>query len=217
MTAVTTFFTQNYQELADIIVPNIQKYCDKHGYELFVNTIPDGNFHFIKTKDARKILEDYDLVWVVEGDILVTNHNFKVEDFIDNEHDLFLCRDINGANGGSLIIKNTGYSCALLDWINSDKNIGYGDEQNFFEQLDYQEEEESEILFLNHPSINSIPYQYYAPSYGYINWEQYEPRKEIPTHEMGNWEIGDFVCHLPGKTLQERIEIFNQIKEHIIL
>lgn len=209
--AVVTFYTESYEHLAAITTRELERYCDKHGYSLFTKIIGIGGVDFVKTEMARIHLERYDLVWGIENDILVTNHNIKIESFIDEEHDFFICRDVNNVNGGSFIVKNTEVGKWWLDETNkAAKN--YITEQNFWEYIGH-----TKVKYLYHPSINSIPYEYYAPSYGYINWEQYEPRKEKPTHEMGNWEVGDFVCHLPGKTLSERIELFNQIKEHIIL
>lgn len=208
---ITTFYTESYESLAAIVSPNLKRYADKHSYDLHINIIPDGNFHFIKTKDCRKLLDEFDVVWVVEGDILITNHNFKIENFIQYGTYLTICKDINNFNGGSFIIRKSKWSKDLLDLINSFESI-YGDEQNFMERWFDSDLFGSIIGTLKHPSINSIPYEYYH-NFGYINYKG----QPMPTHEMGNWEIGDFVCHLPGKTLQERIEIFNQIKEHIIL
>jgi hypothetical protein len=34
----------------------------------------------------------------------------------------------------------------------------------------------------------------------------------MPTHKDGNWEEGDFVLHLPGLSMQKRIEILSQLK-----
>lgn len=210
--AITTFYTTSYQPLADITTTELKKYADRHGYDLFVNVIPDGNVDYVKTVDARKLLDEYDLVWAVENDLLITNHTIRIESFIDDEHDFFICCDINGENGGSFIIKNTDWG---KNWLEYTNNLcgEYATEQNVWEKLAI---EGKNIKYLNHPSINSIPYEYYAPSFGYINWEQYEPRKEKPTHEMGNWEVGDFICHLPGKNLHERLRIFNELKENII-
>lgn len=208
---VHTFYSESYTPLSDITTVELYEYCRKHKYDLFIEKIPNGNVDFVKTKKARELLDKYDLVWAVENDILITNHNIKIESFIDDEHDFFICKDVNNVNGGSFIVKNTEIGKWWLDETNkAAKN--YTTEQNFWELLGH-----TKVKYLEHPSINSIPYEYYAPSYGYINWEQYEPIKEKPTHKMGCWEVGDFVCHLPGKPLNERIEIFNQIKEHIIL
>lgn len=208
---VNTHYTESYEPLADIVIPNLKIYCDKQNYDLMITKRKDEKFHFIKVIDTRILLNICDLVFTIELDAMITNHNIRIESFLDAEHDVYLCNDINGPNGGVTIAKDTKWAKDWFDFVISKKNV-YGDEQNVYENNNHEK-----IKYCQHPAFNSIPYEYYAPSYGYINWEQYEPRKEKPTHEMGCWEVGDFVCHLPGKTLNERIEIFNQIKEHIIL
>lgn len=210
---VTTFYSKYYQPLADITLPPLMEWCGKHGYDTYYGVIADGSkHHFVKTKYARELLEEYDVVMAIENDILITNLNYRIHDFIDYQHDFFICKDVNNYNGGCFIVKATKAGRGWMDFVNSFE-WKYGDEQNVFEEFCA----DSHIVkTLQHPAMNSIPYEYYAPSYGYINWEQYNPRKEKPTHEMGCWQKGDFCCHLPGMTLEKRIEIFNKIKEEIV-
>lgn len=207
--AINTFLTTSYEPLAALTTTVLQRYADKHGYDLIVEKIPDGNVDYIKTVTARKLLDEYDLVWAVENDILVTNMNIKIESFVDDEHDFFICKDINNVNGGSFIVKNSDVGKWWLDNTNKAQR-NYKTEQNFWEYIGHEK-----IKYLPHPSINSIPYALYAPSYGRIGYvEGYVA--DMPTEEMGNWSPGNFVCHLPGKTLQERIDIFNGLKKFII-
>jgi len=104
--SVTTFYSLNYVQLAAITIPPLEEWCNKHGYHLNVNVIEDGNkHHFVKTKDARRLLEDYDLVMAIENDILLTNLNYRIHDFIDYQHDFFIAKDVNNYNGGCFIVK----------------------------------------------------------------------------------------------------------------
>lgn len=211
--AVTTFYTNSYETLAAITIPPLQKWCDLHGYDLHINKISDTvSPHFIKTKDVRKLLDTYDIVMGIENDILITNLNYKIEDWLNEEQDIFLCKDINNFNSGSIILKSTERAKRLLDTINL--NIeDFGDEQVFFEK--YGHIYYGIIKVLPHPSINSIPYAYYYPSYGYLNYKIGEER-DMPTGDQGCWQLGNFCCHLPGKSLNERIELFSIIKDFII-
>jgi hypothetical protein len=214
--AVTTFYSESYEPLAALTIPPLQQWCDRHGYDLHIHKIENNeSFHFVKTKDARKLLDEYDVVMAIENDILITNLNYRIEDWLDDEHSFFICKDVNNYNGGCFIIKSNGWAKDFLRFVQSHAHWK-GDEQNVFEEWCGRSFYQRDVKTMCHPSINSIPYEYYAPSYGYINWEQYNPRKEKPTHEQGCWEKGDWCCHLPGKTLSERIEIFNKIKEDII-
>lgn len=202
--AVTTFYTKSYDKLAEITISAMKDYCEKHGY-YFNSTIlnDDERCHFVKTKDTLELFDkEFDVVMAIECDALITNPEIKVESFIDTEHSIFLTKDINGPNSGIIICRNTGYAKEFLNFIQSKKDF-YGDEQNLFEQYQH-----NCIKYLTHPSINSFPYKYYEPSYGKIGYKEGD-KIEKPTHEQGDWEDGDFIMHLPGITLQKRIEIFN--------
>lgn len=205
---LTTFYTRNYQELADITVSKMEEYCAKHKYDLNITKISnDASFHFVKTADTRKLLDTYDVVMGIECDVLLTNLEIKVEDFLDSEHDLFITNDINGINFGVFIAKSTDWTKQLFDEINENKN-GYGDEQNFMERFMHDK-----IKVKQHPCFNSMPYHYYEPSYGYIDWHKLSPPPTEPTEAQGNWRPTHFCCHLPGKRLTDRIAIFNEIKQ----
>ncbi len=208
--AIHTHYTNSWEELAALVIPNLQRYADKHGYDLHVEKYQDGNVDFVKTKTALKLLENYDLVFCLEADMLIMNHTKRVTDFIDSRHDFYICKDINGVNGGSFIIMGTEHGERFLKETNK-KEGEFKTEQNVWETLEKYPNHDSMVLFLKHPSINSIPYKYYH-NFGYINYQgQLEP-----THEMGNFAIGDFILHLPGKPLEERIKIFNELKQHIV-
>ncbi len=205
--AVTTFYSPNYESLAALTIPPLQKWCDLHGYYLNINKINDGTkHHFIKTVDARELLNFYDIVFAIENDILLTNMRINIEDYVSNpaKH-FYLTHDVNGANTGTFIACSSEACKQLLDILNNSRG-NFGDEQNFFETTDI-----NIVQQLPHPSINSIPYKYYH-NYGYI---KYNGELE-PTHEQGNWQVGDFTMHLPGMTLERRCEIFaNHLKDII--
>lgn len=204
---VNTHYTKDYEGLAAIVIPNLQWYCDKHNYDLHITKSENGVFHFVKTKDTLNLLEKYDIVFTIELDAMIMNHKIKVEDFIDDYHDIFLCKDVNNYNSGVVITKSTKWAKDFWDIVNLNEN-NFGDEQNFFEQYGSRYDK---IKVLPHPSINSIPYKHYH-NYGYIN---YSGQAE-PLHIQGNFQKNDFICHLPGMTLEKRIEIFSKLKEQIV-
>ncbi len=208
--AVNTFYTTSYKELSDLVLPNLVSYCKSHNYDLFINKIGKENPHFVKTEDARKLLDSYELVMSIEIDALIINPDISIESFIDKDHDIFLTKDVNGSNSGVVIWKSTEFTKKWLDFIQSKKEY-YGDEQNVFENFN-----DNKIKYCPHPAFNSVPYDlYYKPSYGKIGYIEGEEVK-VPTHNQGNFKKGDFIFHLPGKTLEERIKIFTELKDKII-
>ncbi len=209
--AITTFLTNLYQPLADITVNEMNKYCDKHGYHLNVNVISnEESFHFVKTKDTRRLLDEFDIVAAIECDCLISNHTIAIESFLDNENELFYTTDRNGANFGVYIVKSSEWTKQLFDWINS-QNHKYGDEQNVIEQNPNIDK----AIKVKHPCFNSIPYNEYYPSLGVIGYMEGDI-VTMPTHEQGNFEKGDFIMHLPGHTLEARCHIFQQYLKDII-
>lgn len=209
--ALTTFYTQNYQPLADITVKEMRKYCDRHGYYLNERIIGDEqSFHFVKTEDTRKLLDEFEIVMAIEADCLITNHNITVESFLDNENELLYTTDRNGANFGVYIASSSEWTKQLFDWINMQKDK-YGDEQNIVEQ----NPNITKVARVQHPCFNSVPYQHYYPSLGVIGYKDGDI-VTMPTRFEGNWENGDFIMHLAGHTLEARCEIFKQHLTDII-
>lgn len=216
MTVVVSYiYGENYSELAELTVPILIKYCEKHKYACHIKQVKpntDGSYDYIRIQEARKLIEDYNYVFMLEGDMMVTNMSVPVTDFIDEENHFFLCKDRNDYNGGSFIVKQSDWSRAWLNFVNSQQEKGkYKTEQNVFE---FCCSFTSNVKTLDHPTINSIDYSLYAPSYGKIGYKEGEV-VEIPTEAEGNWNRNHLLLHLPGKTLSERIEIFKKVKAEI--
>lgn len=199
--AVVTMWGERYKDVAEITVPVMKRYCLKHNYDFWEHKIENDNrYSYKKHEFFQKLFKtDTDVIFYLDADALITNSNFKVEDFIDEEHDLFVTEDPNGVNLGVLILKNNKTGQWLNEFILSqrDKFVVEQDVVNdlikspFFNHQFF-------IKILPHPSINSYPYEYYS---------------EFPDmkHEDGNWREGDFVCHVPGLALDKRIEILKSI------
>jgi len=210
--AVLTTQSDCWKNLGDVVIPNMQAYCDKQGYGWLIDKIPPA-FEFYKINAIIAALQNfgYDLVLCLDLDTLITNHNVKVEDFVDSGHDFYITQDINEINAGAVIVRKSGWSINMLHQVLESKAEN---EQNALKPF----MNDPKVKILPHPSINSYPYDEYAPSYGLIPGRT--PLLGIegkPTHEQGNWERGDFIMHLPGLTNARRIEIFNRTKEQIIL
>jgi len=210
--AVLTTQSESWKNLGDLVIPNMEAYCNKQGYKLIVHSIP-STFEFYKINAIYAALDlfGYDLVFCLDLDTLITNHNIRFETFVDTEHDFYITQDINEINVGAVIVRRSNWSeNLLLDILESDAE----NEQNALKP----HMGHPKVKILEHPSINSYPYDEYAPSWGLIPGRA--PLLGIegkPTHEQGNWQPGDFIAHLPGLTNARRIEIFNRLKEHVIL
>jgi len=106
---------------------------------------------------------DVEAIFYIDADVLITNFNIGVEDFLDNEHDLYLTRDVNEINSGVLILKNTDKG----EWIN-EFILGmrgyFENEQNIINQYMKYEKFNRHVKVLPHPSINSYNYSIFPVS-----------------------------------------------------
>ncbi len=213
-TTLLTGHYENYQPLAEIVRPVFQKYCDKQGYklecELLRNDVPYG---FWKLEYIQWLLKygNTDLIFCTDLDVLITNHTKKVEDFIDEKHDFYITKDVNGINTGTFIIVDSVWSREFIDMLLLHKDE-FENEQTAIDHFRNEDKWKERIKILPHPSINSFPMDHYAPTWGKIGNEAIDR----PTHLEGAWEKSDFICHMPGHSLEKRIEVFTKMIEEII-
>lgn len=203
---IIILYSKSWQEIADIVIPNLEKYAKKHNYNTFVRCYEEPFSGFEKLEWAEFYMKDYEAVWSLDCDTLITNHSIRIEDFIDNEHTFFLCEDYNGLNCGSFIISKTEWANVLLEYLMKKRGMP----KMYCEQdainafiIDKPYVADAKIKVLPHPSINSYLYNLY-------------PEIPLLNHEQGQWQKGDFVLHLPGVSMQKRLDILKQKTEEII-
>ena len=207
---VLTQYAENYNELADVTVPVLKKYCERHGYDLCVHKI-EMPYHYKKHYVIEK-LNNYDLVFYIDIDAMVTNHKIKIESFLNEEKDFYITKDLNELNGGVFML-------TLSEWgkvFNSEvlSNIPYFEnEQNYYNSVYENHSWKDKISVLPQSAFNSYPYQYYGERFGKISGDKPVLK---PSHEQGDWKIGDFVIHVPGLELSIRESILSEVKRHIV-
>lgn len=187
--------------MADVTIPVLRSYCQKHDYDLIVHRGGFGNrdrqFGFQKTELVATLLPRTDVMFIVDVDTLITNPDTKLEEFLVNDRGLFIAKDVNGLNAGSYLVRNTSLSQVFLRSVlgleGVPKMLGEQDAMRWiFDSGSFS----NLVHYLPHPSINSYLYQEYGI---------------VKTHEEGQWERGDFLLHLPGISNERRIEIFKSL------
>ncbi len=190
--AIYVYYTPSWQPLADIVLPIVKDYCMKHGYRrALMPSFENNDWAARKMLYLEMLLVNYDFIWVLDLDTLITNPSIPFTDFTDDEHDIFITRDINGINAGSWIVRNTKASRNFVSKIVDNFNEPH--EQILMNKYLHL----VDVKFLPHPSINSYDYNQYN-GFGL----------SVPAHDQGQWEPGDLLLHLPGLSLEQRIEIF---------
>ncbi len=205
--AVATMFSPAYMEIAGVTMPNMNAYCQRHGYDPISILVDDEKWAYEKHRHFKMMFEDgYDLIWYKDVDAIITNMSTPVVHFIernralDNVH-FFLTRDFNELNGGSVIIRNTPIGGILNDYVLDQKGV-LDNEQNVYNSPEFMSDFYGKWTTLPHPSINSYRYGLYKECWDFVGRE-----------DLGDWVEGkSFVLHTPGLSLEKRLEILKSTK-----
>jgi len=202
---ISVVYTEDWQGIIDLTKPGVVKYCEKHGYRYTYTKYKRGLKDFDKIRTLLEILQQgyYEYVWQIDGDLAITNPDIPLEQYLDDTHDFFVCKDISGINSGSFVIKSTKWGKWFLAWLlGCEWTQGHHCEQDsmtYFTKL-FPSYVESKIKFLPQSTINSYMYELY-PEFG------------LQTEENGQWIEGkSLALHLPAIGMEKRVEIFKQLK-----
>ena len=196
--------TPNFKPLIDITRPLHEAYCNKHGYNLNIQAVPeyevyDGEY---KLKQILEFCEEGDIALVIDADAMITNMDITIESFLEDGKDLFLSE---GLNMGVFIVRKTKWLTNFIEWVLVGIYIKmYHCEQDAIMDMKDDFLKQGTTKILPHPCFNSYPSIYYP---------------EVPqpvSKEQGNWETGCYVIHTPALSLEKRCEILNQVKEQIV-
>lgn len=194
---VCTMYSPSHQELADLTVPNMKEYAQKHGYDTYEIKVENDQWEFKKHGAFTELFNiGYDLVWYKDVDTMITNMTIPVTDFIDDEHSFFITKDWTELNGGSVIIKNDDFGKKYNAFILESK-YRYQNEQNAYN--DTYENLKHGIKIIPQHTINAYLYELY-PEIGKL------------TKEEGQWEEGCLLLHTPALQMDKRIEILKNAK-----
>jgi hypothetical protein len=115
---VITFYNNMEPGLMRASVQNKYQFVFEHKYELIIaddlidHSRPSA---WSKFPIMRRYLPNFDfLVWL-DADALVSNFAMKIEDFVDNEHDLWFGEDENDINSGVFIVRRSSWSMWWLE------------------------------------------------------------------------------------------------------
>jgi len=188
---VCTMFSNSYQAIADITLPVLKNYCEKHGYELNVITCPDWDYNYVKHEWLKeKMKEDIDLFFYIDADALITNQSVPIESLIDEEHSFFVSEDVTEINGGVFILKNNDWGRFFNNTVLEEKDT-FVNEQNVY------------VHYKDHPNfkphIKLMPqtlFNAYDHSYGFSTKPPDLQRKALPyfLDKMANtfiWVVDD--------------------------
>jgi hypothetical protein len=210
------------EEVFELSLPSKQRYAKKHGYDLLsmrsLGKDMRGIFSYSEIGFQRalrtfEMLGSYDIVMWLDADSIITNDNYKIEDFIGKSNKIFYASyDWHGYSNfscGNFIIRKTSNT---QNFINAFYSIGSSltgavrEEQNTLNIMHMHTNLKNEFEVLEHRFLSSIPSQ-----------EMYESRWIASRPIVGKWNEECFLIHLTGACNMHRIEILkNNFKDYLI-
>jgi hypothetical protein len=176
-----------YSELVKRAVENKQAYCQKHGYDFIClnrsldNTrpIPWSKILFIKS-----IMKKYPSKWIfwTDADSLFMDFSRRLEEFVDEEHNLIITRDLNAINSGQFFLKNCDWSYQFLKVVYDHTEYihhHWWENQGFIHEIENTDWVSKKVKILPQRVFNS----YAQEEYGL---------------ELACYYKGDFIIHFAG-------------------
>lgn len=195
---VYTMHDELFQPVADITLPVLRAYCERHGYPLTVCTerLSTKLISWDKLPLLLENLHRHDWSFYIDCDVLITNPELDLWRFLcgAEDADFVLSHDINGMNLGAYFVRNSVSARVVLSdaWQMRDRADIGSDQPAITEAL---KDSPAKVYWAPQKLFNAYPY---SAEYG------------MPAETEGNWTPGDFAMHLPGKTVAERVEIFRK-------
>lgn len=201
---ISTIYTDDWDEIVSITKPHLVAYCERHGYSYTYTKYDRGLKDFDKIRVLLDIMKHnhYEFVWALDADAVITNFTIPIEEYLDDVHELFICKDINSINCGSFILRRGIWAEWLLAWLLDTEGMSgkYCEQDGMNEYLQcFPSQANRKVKFLPHPSINSYLCELY---------DEYKAVK----NPLEQWSEEKFVLHLPGIDNKRRIEILNQVR-----
>ena len=211
MYAVASINLPNYQDLADLTDQTKIEYCDRYGYKFFV--LKENKYSDIMGFNKIGYILDLlntnpEIEWLLftECDATITNLTIPIEDKIDNEYHLVIPVDRLSLNAGNLLVRNSPearrYLKMIMDSEPKYKDHEWAEQQVMIDTID------------NYTNIVKIVEQRYMNSYIQAPYDYCDVRKDI----FGNnaeWQIGDWILHMPGLHKPVRIQLVTEVLKHI--
>ena len=205
---IATAHDAGYRSLADITLPTVQRYAEKHGYELFY----DGErveeekdackaAIFFRAYDSGKFGPDDLFMWI-DTDAIIANPDIRVEDiwakYADPETHFLWSFNWDGPNSGVYLARISAQARNFINvYMIEQLAMGWGD-QNAMNQKSLYRPFRDWVKCIPGKVMNAAPYE----EYGLQN----EPNK----NELNNYEPGDWIVHLPGMEASRRAMLLSK-------
>lgn len=199
--AIISICSESYKVLSDVTYPAWREYAARHGYDFISEGVTDERgANWQKISMIAHHIKTYDLVLWVGADTLCTNPDIKIDKFWMSQGtpSMIFSTDVFGINSDVMLFAKGAASEMFLYAVN---DVGY------LTYKDHRWAEQEAIIRFAHQK----PYSDWVkviPQKGFNSYIHAEYGR--PSEWPGNWERGDWILHLPGLSLERRIEIINE-------
>lgn len=192
-----------FKPVADITMPVLARYCERHGYTMSVTQNPLVERTLVWDRCLTMMencLKGYDWILHMDADVLITNQTVSLESIIEQfpkQHHVVMSKDFNNLNDG--IVFTRGTMIAQMLW-----------------KKWWKMKEEVSSLAATFKHVENEPKQFllgWAPQKIFNSYDYSEYGLEFP---QGDWEQGDFILHLPGMTTEKRVLNFSAKLDKIV-
>lgn len=213
---IISSYTDNIADVANITVSNKQKYCNKHGYECFINTgrlsLRHPGWDKIKLIYEKMSTEFYDYFVWIDNDAYITNENIRFDFICSNYSDknFIICSE-DSAAGIDRLDKNINFNeLSNLRLINTGvfiiKNNNWG--KNFLNDIWNTKSNTNQGINASHSEIrnNSFTYDFWpfeqGPLHIVLSKKSQEDYKILDNKVMNTFKNNhskhNFICHFVG-------------------
>lgn len=176
--------SQEYRDLDDLTWPSKQAYAIRHGLD-WHRGLQKHDLTWRVWLDQLEQVPEGNWIWVLDSDAKITGDQ-DVRQFLGG--DIIVASDWNGINCGSMLLRNCQGVRSLIRQAIAERYKSRWQEQGLVLAL----------APLHRVDVRQVPLRS-INSYGIDGGEEHR------------WQSGDLVCHLPGRSMAERLTFF---KEH---
>ena len=221
-TLIITGSEESMWNVLDLTLNSKYKWCQANGYDILIKrTWPDkpklnfkgdlNHLGFLRAVACFEQLRYYDVVMWLDGDSIITNQNYKIEDFIDYEHSFFASYNwmftetpTGEFTTGNFILTNTNSQDVenlYIKFIEVSKHfLNHVCQELITLNTIYKEPNFKRMMkILPHKYLNSCPNLIAETP----TWKNDTSRGRI----VSPWNEESFLAHLTGCSNQERYDM----------
>jgi len=192
-------FDAYFKPVADLTMPVLAKYCERHGYSLTIAQNPPIERTLVWDRCLTMLgnIADFDWTIHMDADVLITNHDITLESLVEQfpTRDMILSRDHTGLNDGVVFSRYDAKVVWFDLWRMKDEVSSLAATWKYLVDNPNQ----TSIGEVPQKLFNAYPYSAYGIDY-----------------PQGTWESGDFAYHLPGKTTDDRVKLLTPMIGNIV-